>query len=83
MKIVEVTERIELSSLLAELDGVEGELVIARNGLPVARLSRIPSVLRTPGVLADSPAWRDFVYDPAVFAPLETDEQLAAEGWPI
>jgi hypothetical protein len=27
------------------------------------------------------PAWRDFAFDPAVFAPL-TDKEMAAEGWP-
>ena len=87
MKVVDVSEATaELSSLLAEVESGE-EVLIARDGKAVARLSKVPSsdqkpINRNPGILADSPAWRDFRYDPAIFAPLETDEDLAAEGWP-
>jgi hypothetical protein len=28
------------------------------------------------------PGWENFVYDPAIFAPM-TDEELREEGWPI
>ena len=55
--------------------------MIARNGKPIARLTRLPLVCRQPGILRDTPEWRDFAYDPATFAPM-TDEELAAEGWP-
>jgi prevent-host-death family protein len=83
MKTVNIHEaKTTLSALLAEVE--EGEqVVIARNGKPIAQLTRIePTPRRQPGLLRTLPGWRDFAFDPAVFAPL-TDEELAAEGWPV
>jgi prevent-host-death family protein len=84
MKIVNVHEaKTTLSALLAEVERGE-EVVIARNGTPVAKLVRVQPVRpkRVYGSLKDHPAWKDFVYDPAIFAPM-TDEQMAEEGWPV
>jgi prevent-host-death family protein len=83
MKTVNIHEaKTTLSALLAAVE--EGEqVVIARNGKPIAQLTRIdPTPRRQPGLLRTLPAWRDFIFDPSVFAPL-TDEELAAEGWPV
>jgi len=83
MKIVEPNEvAAHFSELLQEVEGGE-EILIARDGKPIARLSKVAPINRQPGILADSPAWKDFKYDPSIFAPLETDEELAAEGWPV
>lgn len=83
MKTVNIHEaKSTLSTLLTEVEEGE-EVVIARNGKPVAKLvpvERAPR--REPGVLRRLPEWRDFRYDPAIFAAM-TDEELAAEGWPI
>ena len=81
MKTVNVHEaKTTLSALLAEVERGE-EITIARNGTPVAKLVRVTAHhRREPGVLSDDPAWRHFVYDRTVFAPL-SDEELAAEGW--
>lgn len=69
-----------LSSMLVDLER-GAEVTIARNGKPVAKLVAIPQpVRREPGVLAQDPAWRDFVYGPSVFAPM-TDEERVEEGW--
>jgi prevent-host-death family protein len=83
MKTVNIHEaKTTLSALLAEVERGE-EVVIARNGTPVARLSRIEATTsRSPGVLRNLPEWRDFRYDPAIFAAM-TDEELADEGWPV
>lgn len=83
MRIVNIHEaKTTLSALLAEVE--EGEqVIIARNGKPIAQLIRIePTPRRQPGLLRALPAWRDFTFDPSVFAPL-TDEELAAEGWSV
>jgi prevent-host-death family protein len=82
MKTVNIHEaKTTLSALLAAVE--EGEqVVIARNGKPIAQLTRIePTPRRQPGLLRALPGWRDFTFDPSVFAPL-SDEELAAEGWP-
>jgi prevent-host-death family protein len=69
-----------LSALLAEIEQGE-EIVIARNGTPVAKLVRVTAPhARQPGLLLDVPEWRGFTYDPALFAPM-TDAELAEEGW--
>jgi prevent-host-death family protein len=81
MKTVNIHQaKSTLSALLAEIERGE-EVVIARNGTPIAKL--VPVALphaRRPGLLRDLPEWRNFVYDPAVFAPM-TDAELAEEGW--
>ncbi len=81
MKIVNVHEaKTTLSALLTEVERGE-EVTIARNGTPVAKLVRVTaSHHREPGVLRSDPAWREFLYDPTVFAPM-SDAELAAEGW--
>jgi prevent-host-death family protein len=71
-----------LSTLLAEVEQGE-QIVITRNGKPIAQLIRIkPMPRRQAGLLRALSGWRDFTFDPSVFAPL-TDEELAAEGWPM
>ena len=81
MKTVNIHQaKTTLSALLAEIERGE-EVVIARNGTPIAKLVRVTSAhSRQPGVLHDTPEWRDFIYDPAIFAPM-TDAELAEEGW--
>jgi hypothetical protein len=39
-------------------------------------------VERVPGDLRRYPGWENFVFDPAVFAPM-TEEEMKAEGWPV
>ena len=82
MKIVNVHQaKTMLSALLGEIEQRE-EIMIARNGTPVARLVRVtlPGP-REPGLLGQDPAWKGFTFDPALFAPM-TDAELAEEGWP-
>ena len=83
MKTVNVHEaKSTLSALLAEVESGE-EVIIARNGAPVARLSAVViAPRRIPGVLKQLPGWEGFTLDPAVFAPL-TDAEIAEEGWPV
>lgn len=82
MKTVNVHEaKTQLSALLALVEQGE-DVIIARNGHHVARLTAAaPPVRREPGVLRRLPAWRDFQFDAAVFAPM-TDAEIAEEGWP-
>lgn len=82
MKVVNIHEaKTTLSALLAEVEEGE-EVIIARSGKPIARLSRVePPPRREAGILRRLPEWRDFTYDPSVFAPL-TEHELAEEGWP-
>ena len=83
MKIVDIAQAAtELASLLTEVENGE-EVVIAREGKPIARLSKEPKFNRQPGILADHPAWKDFKYDPSIFAPLMTDDDLRADGWNV
>ena len=80
MKTVSVDEATTtLLALLADVAAGE-DVVIARDGTPVARL--VPAIVREPGALRHLPGWRDFKFDPSVFAPM-TDEEIAAEGWPV
>ena len=81
MKIVNVHEaKTTLSALLNAVEHGE-EVMIARNGTPVARLVRAtPSHRRQPGLLRNDPAWQDFTYDNTLFAPM-TDAELLEEGW--
>ncbi len=83
MKTVNVHEaKSTLSQLLSQVEQGE-DVVIARNGVPVARLVPFqPMVRRTPGLLHGTPGWENFVYDPALFAPL-SDEEMRDEGWPV
>ncbi len=84
MKTVNIHEaKTNLSQLISAVEQGE-EVVIARNGVSVVRLVPIePKLQRTPGLWRSLPGWDNFVWDPAILAPLETDEQLAEEGWPV
>lgn len=81
MKTVNVHEaKTTLSALLAEVEQ-GGEVTIARNGRPVAKLVRVTAQhRREPGLLSGDPAWRGFKFDPKLFAPM-SDSDLADEGW--
>ena len=81
MKTVNVHDaKTHLSALLSEVERGE-DVVIARNGTPVARLVRMdPPTKRRRGEWRDFPEWKDFIFDPAIFAPM-TDEELREQGW--
>jgi prevent-host-death family protein len=81
MKTVNVHQaKTHLSALLSDVEQGE-DVVIARNGTPVARLVRVePVAKRQRGEWRARPEWRDFAYDPSVFAPL-TEQELKEEGW--
>jgi prevent-host-death family protein len=83
MKTIDVEEaQANLAVLLGEVERGE-DVVIARDGKPIARLTRVtPIKRRQPGMLRALPGWRDFEFDPSVFAPM-TDEECAVEGWPL
>jgi prevent-host-death family protein len=82
MKTVDVDEaKSALSQLLAEVESGEG-ILIARDGIPVARLVGIRQVLaREPRLWRNHPGWEGYVYDVSVLAPM-TDGELDEEGWP-
>jgi|tagenome__1003787_1003787.scaffolds.fasta_scaffold18947843_1 prevent-host-death family protein len=82
MKFVNIHEaKTTLSQLLADVEKGE-DVVIARNGVPIARLTAFSEkpIRREPGVLRKYPEWENFSFDPDVFAPM-TDVELEAEGW--
>jgi prevent-host-death family protein len=81
MKTVNVHEaKTTLSQLLADVQQGE-EVVIARSGVPIARLVAIqPAISREPGLWRTYPGWEHYVYDQTVLAPL-TDKEIEAEGW--
>ena len=73
----------KLSQLLVQAERGE-EVVISRHGTPVARLIRYDAErLVQAGAWRASAGWEHYQYDPAVFAPLTTDAELAQEGWPV
>ncbi len=82
MKTVNIHQaKTTLSALLALVEQGE-EVVIARNGAPVARLIRhAPAGPRERGAWRDLPGWAGFRYDPVAFAPM-TEQEMADEGWP-
>ncbi len=85
MKTVSVLEaKTHLSALLEQVRASGEEVVITRRGEPIARLSPVAParVERVPGDLRDRPGWENYVFDPAVFAPM-TEEEMKAEGWPV
>ena len=58
-------------------------VIIARQGVPVARVVPFTATFQPePGTWLTLPGWASYKYDPIVLAPIETDKQLAAEGWP-
>lgn len=70
-----------LSALLDRVEQGE-EVTFARHGRPVTRLVRVKSrPSREPGSWRRVEGWRNFRYDPALFAPMSAQE-LAEEGWP-
>jgi len=83
MKTVNVHEaKSTLSALLAAVEAGE-EVVIARNGTPVAKLVRVEARKpRRAGILKTLPGWENFVYDPSIFAAM-TDDEMRDEGWPV
>ena len=69
-----------LSQLLAEVEKGE-EIIIARNGVPVARLVAVKKpIKRQRGAWRSMPGWENFVYDKSLFAPM-TDAEMEEEGW--
>ena len=84
MKIFNVHDaKTRLSQLLSAVEQGE-EVAIARQGVPVVRLVLIePAASPVAGAWQTLPGWQNYVFDPDVLAPLETDEDLVAEGWPV
>jgi prevent-host-death family protein len=81
MKVVDVQEaKATLSALLAEVERGK-DVIIARNGVEVARLTRIVPRKRDPGAWRDVPGWADFRYDPTILGPM-TDDETREEEWP-
>jgi len=81
MKTVNIHQaETHLSALLSEMEQGE-DIVIARDGTPVARLVRIeqPSK-RVPGSWNNEPGWENVTFDPKMFAPM-TDDELKDSGW--
>ena len=81
MAVVNVHEaKTTLSALLARAQAGE-DIVIARNGKPVARLTALPGqARRQPGSWRADPAWAAFRFDPGQFAPM-TEAELRDAGW--
>jgi prevent-host-death family protein len=81
MKTVNVHQaKTTLSTLLADVEHGE-EVVIARNGSPVAKPVPVaPLHARQAGALRNVPEWRSFTYDASLCTPM-TDAELAEEGW--
>jgi prevent-host-death family protein len=71
-----------LSALLVDVERGE-EVVIARNGTPIAKLVRLEAPrIRERGAWRKFPGWENYVYDATLFAPM-SDEELRQEGWPV
>lgn len=73
-----------LSALVSQAERGE-ETIITRHGKPVAKLVPVRPVLRQGGELAGAPGWENITFEDiqAIFAPLNTDEELRAEGWDV
>lgn len=73
-----------LSALVTQAEKGQ-EIIITRHGKPVARLVPMRRVRREGGNLAGAPGWENFNRDDLakIFAPLNTDEELRAEGWDV
>lgn len=83
MKTVSLQEaNAAFPALLSQVEQGE-DVVIERDGRAVAKLTRVevPSSPRERGTWRSLPGWRDFQYDPTIFAPM-TDKEMVAEGWP-
>jgi len=81
MATVDVREaETALSQLLSIVESGE-EIVITRDGVPVAKLiSIMAQAARKPGLWRMYPGWENYEYDASVLAPM-TDAELEAEGW--
>jgi len=85
MAVVNVHEaKTTLSALLARAQAGE-EIIIVRNGKPVARLvARLVALpgqaRRQPGSWRADPAWAAYRFDPGQFAPM-ADAELQDAGW--
>jgi antitoxin (DNA-binding transcriptional repressor) of toxin-antitoxin stability system len=75
----------QLSQIVAELEVTGEEVVLARNGKPVAKIVRLEPVRRKQrlGLMKSHPVWGDFKVDPADFEPLMTDDDLRREGYDV
>lgn len=82
MKIVNVHEaKTTLSQLMSKVEKGH-EVLVARNGHPVARLSSVaPAIRRDPGIWQTLPGWNTYTFDATVVAPM-TAATMAEEGWP-
>lgn len=80
-RVVNIHEaKTKLSSLIAAVEAGD-EVVIARGGKPVVALvPHVERIERQPGAFRADPAWANWTYDPAVFAPM-TEQELREEGW--
>ena len=83
MKTVNIFDaKTNLSALLVAVEQGE-EVVIARNGKPVAKLVRAQAPrAREFGAWNKVPGMEYVKYDPSMFAPM-TDAELREEGWPV
>lgn len=75
-----------LSALVSQVEQ-GAEITITRHGKPVAKLVPVQpkKVLRKGGQLAHVPGWENITFEDIqrIFAPLNTDEELRAEGWEV
>jgi prevent-host-death family protein len=73
-----------LSALVSQAERGD-ETIITRHGKPVARLVPVRPARRRGGQLAGDPRWANVTHEDllAIFAPLNTDEELRAEGWEV
>lgn len=73
-----------LSALVTQAEQ-GAEIIITRHGKPVAKLVPVRPARRQGGELAGDPRWENFDRDQlaTIFAPLNTDEELRAEGWDV
>ncbi|MEI6158482.1 MAG: type II toxin-antitoxin system prevent-host-death family antitoxin [Roseococcus sp.] len=73
-----------LSALVSRAERGE-ETIITRHGKPVAKLVPVRPARRQGGELAGAPGWENFDHAEIarIFAPLNTDEELRAEGWEV
>lgn len=81
MTIIDVHEAEPVFSILLARVQAGEEIVIVRDGKPIARLAGLPDrACRQPGTWALDPAWASYRFDPDRFAPM-TDAELRDAGW--
>jgi prevent-host-death family protein len=81
MKTVNIHQaKTHLSALLSAVEKGE-DVVIARNGTPVARLVLLEQpARRVPGSWNRQPGWENVTFEPEMFAPM-TAEEIKEAGW--